>query len=128
MKQGLIIFISVLLALLTAGIIFNEFQSRKQARLLALADQIFHCRKRLRGITTDLKHYKDRHKYDLPKSLNDIDDPSYYCYGEDIFKKDPWGNNFIYIVTPNSSEGYFLYSPGPNGKDEQRKGDDISLF
>ncbi|MEW8070080.1 MAG: type II secretion system protein GspG [Candidatus Thiodiazotropha sp.] len=40
--------------------------------------------------------------------------------------RDAWLNHFIYIYPPIFGDKDFdLYSPGPNGIDEQGKGDDI---
>lgn len=41
---------------------------------------------------------------------------------------DPWGNPYVYLVGGRrlyKSREYNLYSMGPNGKDDQMKGDDI---
>ena len=37
---------------------------------------------------------------------------------------DPWGRPFVYRVAPNSE--YRLYSLGPDGVDENGKGDDVT--
>lgn len=38
---------------------------------------------------------------------------------------DPWGNGYGYKVDSASPKGFFLYSFGPDGKDDGGAGDDI---
>jgi len=39
---------------------------------------------------------------------------------------DPWDHPFAYRRTPGRGEPFVLYSVGPNGIDENGKGDDVS--
>jgi len=38
---------------------------------------------------------------------------------------DPWGNGYGYKTDSSASKGFFLYSFGPDGKDDGGGGDDI---
>lgn len=38
---------------------------------------------------------------------------------------DPWGNGYVYKPDSSAPKGFFLYSFGPDGKDDGGNGDDI---
>ena len=45
-------------------------------------------------------------------------------YPETVKHQDPWGNEYIYV---RSEKQFRFYSRGPNGKDDDGKGDDVAL-
>jgi len=46
--------------------------------------------------------------------------------GFDELPKDPWGEDYLYKVDASSPRGFWVYSKGPNRKDNSGSGDDIS--
>lgn len=45
----------------------------------------------------------------------------------DRLPDDPWGNEYLYRVTPNSGKEFEIYSIGPNGIDDGKIYDDVFL-
>ena len=46
--------------------------------------------------------------------------------GFEELPKDPWGQDYVYKMDTSSAKGFKVYSKGPDRKDDNGSGDDIS--